>query len=305
MKTIKRFLLFTFLDFLGYIFLTMPHFLRFGFAKKVASLLCFLDKRHKKKLLTNLEFAYNGTLPSEQIQEILYTNYLNLVYNTMSFFMLSVSSKEQILNFVEFQNPQIIQDLLQKGENFIFVTAHFGNWEYTTPAFTCYFNTPITAVARMTHRPLVDEYLLKVRSKFQVRIIDKHKATLPLVKTLKKGKIVGIVTDQNTSQKEGILVDFFGKKVRQTPIASYLSLKLGIKIIPVSTHYTPDYSKCIITCLEPIQYTNTQDFEGDIQALTQIQSDILEKIIRENPKEWLWFHKKFKNQYPQIYEENQ
>lgn len=32
-----------------------------------------------------------------------------------------------------------------------------------------------------------------------------------------------------------------------------------------------------------------------------MQSNILEQIIKENPKEWLWFHKKFKNQYPEIY----
>ena len=297
----KRFLLFSFLKCLGYLFLYMPHFLRLGFAKTIALILFLLDRRRKFNLLTNLDFAYNHSLPPSQKKEILKTNYLNLVYNSISFFMLSVSNKAQILNTIRIDKPEIIHKLLETNTKIVFVTAHFGNWEYTTPAFSCYFNHKITAVARMTPYPLINEYLIKVRSKFNITILDKKGAAIPLARALKKDNVVGIVTDQNTTSKEGELVDFFGKKVRHTPIASLLARKFDAKIIHFVAYYSKDYKKILIKILPPIEFQKTDDAQSDIHNLTQIQSDILEQIIRENPKEWLWFHKKFKNQYPEIY----
>ncbi len=297
----KRFLFFGFLKLLGIFFLYMPHFLRFNLALCMASLLCFLDKKRKFDLLANLDFAYNNSLSQEQKQEILETNYLNLVYNTISFFMLGVCNKKHILKMAEIDKPEIINNLLHKGESIILVTAHFGNWEYTTPAFTCYFNHPITAIARMTPYPLINEYLLKVRSQFNISIFDKNGAAKHLIQALKKDKVIGIVTDQNTAENEGELVNFFGKKVRHTPIASILARKFDAKIVCSFASYSKDYKKILIKILPPIEYQKSENIKADIYNLTQIQSDILEQFIRENPKEWLWFHKKFKNQYEEIY----
>lgn len=140
--------------------------------------------------------------------------------------MLSVSNKAQILDSIKIDKPKIIQKLLETNTKIVFVTAHFGNWEYTTPAFSCYFNHKITAVARMTPYPLINEYLIKVRSKFNITILDKRGAAIPLAKALKKDGVVGIVTDQNTTSKEGELVDFFGKKCVIHPLPHSLQENL-------------------------------------------------------------------------------
>lgn len=303
-QSLKKIAFFSSLKALGYCFLYLPHFLRLGFAKGIAFLLYLLDSRRKFDLLANLDFAYNQSLTQPQKQEILKTNYINLVYNSIAFLMLSVSQKRHILEKISIENPEIIESLFQKGEKIVFVTAHYGNWEYALPAFSCYFNRPITAIARMTNNILYDSYLIQTRSKFQIKILNKQggAAMLGLVKALNKTKAIGAVTDQNTKKSDGLLVKFFGKDVRHTPIASILALKYNAKIVHVFTSYSQDYRKIIIKILPPIAFHKTGDLEVDIQSLTQIQSDILEQVIRENPKEWLWFHRKFKNQYEHIYE---
>ncbi len=303
-QSLKKIAFFVSLQALGYCFLYLPHFLRLGFAKGIAFLLYLLDSRRKFDLLANLDFAYNESLTKPQKQEILKTNYINLVYNSIAFFMLSVSHKRHILEKISFENPEIIESLLQKGERIVFVTAHYGNWEYALPAFSCYFNHPITALARMTNNALYDSYLMQTRSKFQIKILNKQggAAMLGLVKAFKKIKVVGAVTDQNISAQYGILVKFFGKNVLHTPIASILALKHNAKIVHAFTSYSQDYRKITIKILPPLAFNQTEDLQADIQSLTQIQSDILEQAIRENPKEWLWFHRKFKYQYNSIYE---
>ncbi len=302
---LKKIVFFSSLQALGYLFLYLPHFLRFNLAKGIALLLYLLDSRRKFDLLANLDFAYNQSLNESQKHEILKTNYLNLVYNSIAFFMLSVSHKQHILKIISFENPEIIESLLQKGEKIIFVTAHYGNWEYALPAFSCYFNHPITAIARMTKNDLYDTYLTKTRSKFQIKILNRRGAMLQIVKALNKIKVVGAVTDQNVASKYGLWVKFFGKNVLHTPIASILALKYDARIVHAFTSYSKDYRKIIIKIFPPLEFEKTGDSQTDIQSLTQIQSDILEQAIRENPKEWLWFHRKFKSQYNFIYKNKQ
>ncbi|EEO25227.1 lipid A biosynthesis lauroyl acyltransferase [Helicobacter winghamensis] len=301
LRTFKQKLLFLFLNSLGYFFLYLPHFLRLNFAKGIAFILYILDSKRKFDLLNNLDFAYNNSLPKEKKQEILKTNYLNLVYNSIHFFMLAVSSKKRVLDNINIDKPEIITKLLQNKEKIIFVTAHFGNWEYTTPAFTCTFNHTITAIARMTPSALVNSYLTKIRERFDITILDKKGAMSGLIRALKQIGIIGIVTDQNTADNEGLLVKFFGKNVRHTPIASLLALKYDAKIVHFIAEYSKDYKKINIKIFPPLEFKKTDNLQDDIQELTQMQSNILEQIIKENPKEWLWFHKKFKNQYPEIY----
>lgn len=168
--------------------------------------------------------------------------------------MLAVSSKKRVLDNINIDKPEIITKLLQNKEKIIFVTAHFGNWEYTTPAFTCTFNHTITAIARMTPSALVNSYLTKIRERFDITILDKKGAMSGLIRALKQIGIIGIVTDQNTADNEGLLVKFFGKNVRHTPIASLLALKYDAKIVHFIAEYSKDYKKINIKIFPPLEF---------------------------------------------------
>ncbi|MDE5591883.1 MAG: lipid A biosynthesis acyltransferase, partial [Helicobacter sp.] len=293
----RRFILFTFLKGVGLFFLYMPHCLRFNFASFIAFLLFKFEKRRKSDLFANLDFAYDGVLSEAKKQEIAKANYLNVVYGVIGILILGVSSKEQVLKNIHFNQLDIVEDLLEKDAHIVFVTAHFGAWEYAAPAFACRFNRPILVIARNIPYLLINEYLMHIRSRFNIQVLDKKGSLSSLIKALRRDKVVGIVTDQNTSEKEGELVNFFGKKVRHTPIASILSRKFDAKIIHAFTYYSKDYKKILVDILPPIAHEKSENIHDDIYCLTQIQSEILEKTVRESPEQWLWFHRKFKNQY--------
>ncbi len=46
----------------------------------------------------------------------------------------------------------------------------------------------------------------------------------------------------------------------------------------------------------------TEDPEEDIRRHVQLQSDVVEAWIRVCPEQWLWLHKRWKNQYPELYQ---
>ncbi len=54
-----------------------------------------------------------------------------------------------------------------------------------------------------------------------------------LIKEIKLKRAVGVAIDQNTATKDGVLVNFFGKEARHTPVVSILGRKFDANIIPV------------------------------------------------------------------------
>ena len=54
-------------------------------------------------------------------------------------------------------------------------------------------------------------------------MIDKQRGLKEIMRHLKQNHTVGIVIDKNTTAEEGLLVDFFGRPARTTPVAALLA----------------------------------------------------------------------------------
>ena len=53
--------------------------------------------------------------------------------------------------------------------------------------------------------------------------------------------------------------------------------------------------------LSPIVYEPADDLEEDVRRLTRAYVASLEEVIRENPEQYFWFHKRWKTQ-PEVRE---
>jgi KDO2-lipid IV(A) lauroyltransferase len=108
-----------------------------------------------------------------------------------------------------------------------------------------------------------------------------------------QNKIVGILTDQAIRKNQSIDVDFFANKATHTPLASILSRKFGLDLIPAYIS-TEDYEEYTVTIYEPIKSIKTDNQEEDLAILTQVQADVMEDVIKDNPKQWFWMHRRWK-----------
>jgi len=63
--------------------------------------------------------------------------------------------------------------------------------------------------------------------------------------------VVGIVIDQNTAADQGVLVDFFGKPARTTPVAALLARRRDIPVLPAFSRRLPD-GRHLLAILPPL-----------------------------------------------------
>ncbi len=276
-----------------------PNFLLDPVLDFMAWIVYRLDKKHRKIIKTNLDFAYGDSLNISEKMRIEKKCYKNLVYFLADFVKNQGITKEELSAKVEFENSEILKDAIKKGKKIILITAHYGNWELISFCIAAFFGS-VTGVGRKLEDSSMDKILRKNREQFDIKVIEKRGAMRGMIKTLRKNRILGLLVDQNTAENEGVLVDFFDKKARQTHSTAILSRKMNALIIPAFIT-TNDYKKYKITFYDKIEPIKSENAKEDIQKMTQLQADIIEKAIRKKPDEWFWFHKRWKNQYEEIY----
>jgi len=282
-----------------WIILHTPDFIKFPIIKGLARLAYFLDTKHRHIAKVNLDLAFEDSLNEKEKREIIKKVYENLLFNLADFVKNQGISKEELLSKVKFENVEIIENAKKSGKPIIFMTAHYGNWELLALAIAAKFG-PLSVVGRPLDSKVMDEILKRNREQFNIELIPKKGAMRPLIKALKDRRSVGLLVDQNTTDNEGMLIDFFGKKARHTPAVAILAKRMNAVIIPAFIK-TDDHTVYTINFYTPLNMRDSGNKDQDILENIQAQANITEQVIRQKPDEWFWLHKRWKNQYASYY----
>ncbi|WOE71179.1 lipid A biosynthesis lauroyl acyltransferase [Hydrogenimonas thermophila] len=282
-----------------WIILHTPDFIKFPIIKGLARLAYFLDAKHRHIAKVNLDLAFEDSLNETEKREIIKKVYENLLFNLADFVKNQGISKEELLSKVKFENVEVIENAKKSGKPIIFMTAHYGNWELLALAIAAKFG-PLSVVGRPLDSKVMNKILERNRKQFDIEVIPKKGAMRPLIKALKNGRSVGLLVDQNTSDNDGVLIDFFGKKARHTPAVSILAKRMNAIIIPAFIQ-TDDHKVYTISFYTPLKIKNSGNNEEDILENIQAQANITEQVICQKSEEWFWLHKRWKNQYESYY----
>ena len=257
-----------------------------------------VDKKHNKIAKVNLDIAFENRLSEKQKIEIIKKGYKNLLHLLKEFILNQTISKEELLKKITFHNEHFYYDAIQKKQGVIFLTAHYGSWELLSLAMGAKFG-PMSIIGRKLDSVPMNDILEKNRQRFNITLLEKKGAMRGMLKALQKSENVGLLVDQNTAEQEGILISFFGKKARHTPAAAQFSKKMNVTIIPTFIT-TNDYEHFDITFYDPILPPQNDNEKAIIDSV-QAQANITQHVIEQKPDEWFWFHRRWKNQYEDLY----
>ncbi len=180
--------------------------------------------------------------------------------------------------------------------NVILVTAHYGNWEVAGNAWAEYTGIPMASIMRPFNNPLIGKIILKNRASSIHEMVPKQGGVKGMLKAIKKKKIATFLVDQHASTKDGgIETIFFGQPCRTHTAPALLHLKTGVPIMPELTRRIDDNFGFEFVVGELIEYTPTDDKEQDIKNITQLYTTALEKLIAEQPEQWMWTHRRWLN----------
>ncbi len=277
----------------------LPASWRKSFFSALATIGYYASKRYRKVSYQNLDFMFENKMSEKEKEEITKYAFKNLTFNFLHAMELRHMSIEDLQKKVTVQNIEAVERVHAQGRSVIYVTTHYCSWELGGASIGAFIE-PLIAVYKKMKNPTYQTWLLEARDAFGNISMEKTNVVKPLVKNLKNGVACGLLIDTNINPKEGLMVEFMGKSIRQTSTPAFLARKFNAAIIPV-TMRTDDEKNYTLMLFDEIKVDKSDDVQADIQKATQLQADWLTKLISNEPKFWFWLHRRWKNDHPEIY----
>ena len=126
------------------------------------------------------------------------------------------------------------------------------------------------------------------------RLLHRRHAARQLYKCLKRGEIIGLLVDLNSSVEEGgAFFDFLGLPALTTRIVGLLALRTGAPIVCSVAFPQPD-GRYRIEIGPEIIYNPKAPLEEEIDSITRKWLAHCESVIRRQPEFWMWMYKRWK-----------
>jgi KDO2-lipid IV(A) lauroyltransferase len=189
---------------------------------------------------------------------------------------------------IRVENVEILEKI--RGQGALVISGHFANWEIM-PIAAARYGLDGAIVYRPPNNPYVDRYISRARAKKGlVEQISKHRGVKRIFTLLRGGKAILLLADQKTN--EGIAAPFFGRDAMTTPAPAALALKLNVPIVFASNRRLSG-ARFAVTVHPPLDFKPSGDEDADMRAMTMAINRRLEEMVRADPSQWLWIHRRW------------
>ena len=181
---------------------------------------------------------------------------------------------------------------LAQGKGAIIATSHSGNWELMGGALAL-AGLPIVGVAKRQSAAGMDRFINEYRVLVGMHVTYRS-SVREMFRMIDQGWIIGLLSDQDPSRRDGVVVDFFGQETNAFTGAAAIARRCEVPIFPVFMHRRAD-GHHELTIEEPLYVEKTDDRAADVLRVTQEISAHIEAWIRRYPSEWFWLHDRWKS----------
>jgi len=193
---------------------------------------------------------------------------------------------------IEVEGLEKLDAALATGRGVIAHNAHFGNWEVMSAA-VAKMGYPGYIVARRQKDPRLDAWIGQIREHSGLKVAIRGENPIRIVRCLKGGGLLGLMTDIDTRSNEGAFVDFFGRPTYTQVGPFALARATGALMIPALC-FREGLNHLRFFFGDPWEVSRTSDPDADVIEAARRTNSILEQKIRERPEQWAWFHKRWK-----------
>jgi len=179
------------------------------------------------------------------------------------------------------------------GKGVLILTGHFSAWELA-PFAQARFGHPLSFLAREVDNPRVDALVNSYRTLSGNKPIEKNQSERAVLRVLGEGGTVGILADQNTIVGEGVFVDFFGTPACTTTGIARMALHTEAAVVPGYILWDAAAKKYVLRFDAAVELSRTGNAELDVLENTARFTRVIEDVVRKNPGQWVWVHKRWK-----------
>lgn len=183
----------------------------------------------------------------------------------------------------------LFRDALSEGKGVVAVSAHVGNWELCAQSMAA-AGLPVSVIASPLYDPRLTRMVDRFRSRHGATVLWRgdRRVSKDMLRVFKRNEVLAMLIDQDT-RVQGTFVPFFGRPAYTPVAAAQLALRFEAPIIigfarhaDPQTPYRFDFERFVY------------DNNATPEALTAELTRRIERVIREDPGQWVWFHRRWR-----------
>ena len=264
----------------------LPVKLRFKILEFLGVLTYYAIKKRRNITNRNLNIAFPEKNEKE-IKKIALESYKSTAKNTIiPLFLTELISK----GYIETENYELVKKLMGQNRGLIITTIHMAGFE---AGFFMGKDYDTNVVFKKQKNPYINDMMEKCRAKAGTNSIMKNienDSNKKIQNVFKNKGVLVLAADQYSNDVD---VEFFGKKTRANAGNIILALKYKVPIIFAYSNY--DGYKIKLNFLKEIEIEKKDTLKETIKYNVQSLFYEYEKVIRENPGEYMWQHNRWKN----------
>ena len=230
-------------------------------------------------------------ISEEEAKKLVKASFINMATNVFEIFYMPRLNENNFRDYIDIEHLERLTDALAEGHGVVVLTGHIGTWEWLSAAFTL-SGLPVTAIAKPQPNEQYTRVLNALRATIHVEIFSRGTSELlAAARALKQGKILGFLADQDAGPG-GAFIDFLGRPASTPMGPAVFSRKFNAPVIPAFILRQEDGRHRVIVG-EALRYEDHGDTDRDLYDFTVRMTRILERVVRENPTQWLWFQKRW------------
>lgn len=173
----------------------------------------------------------------------------------------------------------------------ILFTGHLGNFELL-PISAAELGITMTALFRPPNNPYIARYIARRRNLAMGDMLASRRgAAITLSRILESNGNIGLLVDQKFIR--GIRTTFFGRPCETSPLLPKLARQFDCDVYPARSIRLPG-NRFKLILEDKLVLPRDSSGRVDVQKTAQLLNDVVERWVRDEPAQWMWFHKRWK-----------
>jgi len=196
-------------------------------------------------------------------------------------------SPARVRRMTEIRGLKHLEQAQRAGSGAVLLTAHFTCIEVGLPVLSAH--ATLVAMYKRPHNRLMDAFMERHRGKYTA-IIAGHHAPIGLIRGLKRGHAMWYAPDQDFGGKDTVFVPLFGVAATALTAPARIARMARVPVMPCCIERKPGARGYALTIGPALPGFPSGDDERDALAINRATED----LIRQNPEQYLWIHKRYK-----------
>ncbi|KPK02348.1 MAG: hypothetical protein AMJ56_21075 [Anaerolineae bacterium SG8_19] len=261
----------------------IPSAAGYALCRLIGAILYELNTQSRQNICLNMRRILGPESSPAEINRRVRATYNYILYNYFDLFRLPRLDDDTVNRLVTVSGWEHVETAMAGGQGILMTPAHLGNIEVVIYAMLLR-GLKITIPVERVEPPALFEYITRLRMSKGLKLVPIDGPLLDLIRSLKKGEVIGIAGDRDITAT-GRIVDFFGYPARLPDGHLRLALKTGAPLVAGFSRRNPDhtYHAYFLPAFSlPTEGSETARLEAGMQFIVSE----MEKAIRRNPEQW-------------------